>query len=40
MQALAESTQKANAQAYVFVSARIKASLEEIRPIARNAPHN
>lgn len=37
MQALAESAQKANAEAYEIVSARIKESLSEIRELATKA---
>jgi phasin family protein len=37
MQALAESAQKANAEAYEIVSARIKESLSELRDMATKA---
>ena len=37
MQALAESAQKANAEAYEIVSARIKESLNELREMAAKA---
>ena len=37
MQALAESAQKANADAYEIVSARIQASLAELRDLAAKA---
>jgi phasin family protein len=37
MQALAESAQKANAEAYEIVSARIKESLAELREMASRA---
>jgi phasin family protein len=37
MQALAESAQKANAEAYEIVSARIKESLAELRDMATKA---
>jgi phasin family protein len=37
MQALAESAQKANAEAYEIVSARIKESLAELRDMASKA---
>jgi phasin family protein len=37
MQALAESAQKANAEAYEIVSARIKESLAELREMAGKA---
>jgi phasin family protein len=37
MQALAESAQKANAEAYEIVSARIKESLAELREMAAKA---
>ena len=37
MQALAESAQKANAEAYEIVSARIKESLAELRDMAGKA---
>ncbi len=40
MQALAESAQKANAQAYEIVSARIKESLEELRDMAAKVGKN
>jgi phasin family protein len=40
MQALAESAQKANAQAYEIVSARIKESLEELRDMAAKLGKN
>ena len=37
MQALAESAQKANADAYEIVSARIKESIAELRDMAGKA---
>ena len=37
MQALAEGAQKANAEAYEIVSARIKESLTELRDMATKA---
>ena len=37
MQALAETAQKANAEAYEIVSARIKESLAELRDMASKA---
>ena len=37
MQALAESAQKANAEAYEIVSARIRESLAELRDMAAKA---
>ena len=37
MQALAESAQKANSEAYEIVSARIQESLTELRDIAAKA---
>jgi phasin family protein len=39
MQALAESAQKANSDAYEIVSARIKESLAEIRDLAAKMSH-
>jgi phasin family protein len=39
MQALAESAQKANSDAYEIVSARIKESLAEIRDLAAKMTH-
>ncbi len=37
MQALAEAAQKANAEAYEIVSARIKESMQELRDLATSA---
>ena len=39
MQALAESAQKANAEAYQIVAARIKESLAELRDMAAQTTH-